>query len=371
VNGSFTMNLFCNQAGNGCSVITAGGLNNTQWQLTVQETGVQPPIGTGPQTFSVSVTLSGAGGLSQSLSTTLNAAALALTRIAGSAPGGSVPNLQYKATATTLGGATFNYNAAGGCNLVDISCDNIANTGTVPGSGYSLSTSDPGPSEFNFFSVGTATAANGGGGLAMYTANSTGSVKPFGPNAIAGFFRASVSGASTNAVALESRVATFAGDTTNSQSLAGFAVSVALNKTTAATFVTDATALLLPPPACDFPACSTIERAHNLYGLKIQNQNGFGTVEQAALKIEAQTPGIGSTYSVKCDAGCGIANFGDGVQVRVTAFASLPACAAGTEGLQRAVSDSNTNVWGANIAGGGANHVLGYCDGTNWTVAAK
>jgi hypothetical protein len=62
---------------------------------------------------------------------------------------------------------------------------------------------------------------------------------------------------------------------------------------------------------------------------------------------------------------------GQVVQLPVAAFASLPACAAGTEGLTRSVSDSNTIVWGANIAGGGANHVLGYCDGTNWTVAAK
>ena len=53
------------------------------------------------------------------------------------------------------------------------------------------------------------------------------------------------------------------------------------------------------------------------------------------------------------------------------AFASLPACASGTEGLSRAVSDSTTNTWGATITGSGADHVQAYCDGTNWTVAAK
>jgi hypothetical protein len=47
---------------------------------------------------------------------------------------------------------------------------------------------------------------------------------------------------------------------------------------------------------------------------------------------------------------------------------SLPTC---TEGSIKPVNDSNTNVWGATIAGGGSNHVLGYCDGTNWTVMAK
>jgi len=53
------------------------------------------------------------------------------------------------------------------------------------------------------------------------------------------------------------------------------------------------------------------------------------------------------------------------------AFASLPACASGTEGLSNAVSDSTTNTWGATITGSGSDHVQAYCDGTNWTVAAK
>jgi hypothetical protein len=35
------------------------------------------------------------------------------------------------------------------------------------------------------------------------------------------------------------------------------------------------------------------------------------------------------------------------------------------------VSDSTSTSWGATITGGGANHVLAYCDGTNWTVMAK
>jgi len=35
------------------------------------------------------------------------------------------------------------------------------------------------------------------------------------------------------------------------------------------------------------------------------------------------------------------------------------------------ITTSNTVTWGANIAGGSSNIVLGFCDGTNWTVAAK
>lgn len=52
-------------------------------------------------------------------------------------------------------------------------------------------------------------------------------------------------------------------------------------------------------------------------------------------------------------------------------FSALPACAAATEGAKRAIKDSTTATWGATITGAGTNHVLGYCDGTNWTVTGK
>jgi hypothetical protein len=61
----------------------------------------------------------------------------------------------------------------------------------------------------------------------------------------------------------------------------------------------------------------------------------------------------------------------DNVKRSPLVFASLPACAAGTEGSFAAITDSSTNVWGATITGSSTNHVLGYCDGTNWTVAGK
>lgn len=52
-------------------------------------------------------------------------------------------------------------------------------------------------------------------------------------------------------------------------------------------------------------------------------------------------------------------------------FASLPSCASKYEGSQNPVTDSTTNTWGATITGSGSNHVLAYCNGTNWTVMAK
>jgi hypothetical protein len=66
-NGTFSMNLFCNTAGGGCSVISPSG---TQWQITVNINGVPPPVGTGPQACSATVTISGG---SQTVTSSFNA----------------------------------------------------------------------------------------------------------------------------------------------------------------------------------------------------------------------------------------------------------------------------------------------------------
>jgi hypothetical protein len=51
-------------------------------------------------------------------------------------------------------------------------------------------------------------------------------------------------------------------------------------------------------------------------------------------------------------------------------FSNLPA-ASGAAGSLAPVSDSVLATWGATVVGGGANSVLAYSDGTNWTVAAS
>jgi hypothetical protein len=81
VNGSFTMNLASNAA------LTPGG---TQWQFTVNQTpGVPPPIGFGPQSFSIPITISGA---TQNVSATLSAVAPMLARV-NSSSGGPAPSV--------------------------------------------------------------------------------------------------------------------------------------------------------------------------------------------------------------------------------------------------------------------------------------
>jgi hypothetical protein len=66
-NGTFSMNLFCNTTGGGCSVISPSG---TQWQITVNINGVPPPVGKGPQACSATLTISG---LSQSVTSSFGA----------------------------------------------------------------------------------------------------------------------------------------------------------------------------------------------------------------------------------------------------------------------------------------------------------
>ena len=70
------------------------------------------------------------------------------------------------------------------------------------------------------------------------------------------------------------------------------------------------------------------------------------------------------------------AYYSDGGRIQLTEeiFSSIGTCG-GTGGPQAgaimAVSDSSTATWGATITGSGSNHVLAFCNGTNWTVMAK
>lgn len=79
--------------------------------------------------------------------------------------------------------------------------------------------------------------------------------------------------------------------------------------------------------------------------------NGDGTLTTSALQILQQ-------LSAAVDALALVPSF---------AFADLP-----TAGFKiSVVIDSNTNTWGATIAGGGSNKVLAWRNGTVWTVIGK
>jgi hypothetical protein len=61
----------------------------------------------------------------------------------------------------------------------------------------------------------------------------------------------------------------------------------------------------------------------------------------------------------------------DYVRIEPLAFATLPACSVTIKGRMAYITDSNTNVWGATAAAGGANNVGVSCNGTVWTVFSK
>jgi hypothetical protein len=63
--------------------------------------------------------------------------------------------------------------------------------------------------------------------------------------------------------------------------------------------------------------------------------------------------------------GSGVTTWARPERTAVT-FANVPGTPA--TGMVVAITDSNTATWGATIAGGGANTVLGWYNGTNWTV---
>jgi len=65
----------------------------------------------------------------------------------------------------------------------------------------------------------------------------------------------------------------------------------------------------------------------------------------------------------------GVDVLGSILQLSPKLFRQLPAHP--LEGMIGSVTDSTTNTWGAQIAGGGHFHVLAYYDGKMWTVAGK
>lgn len=112
-------------------------------------------------------------------------------------------------------------------------------------------------------------------------------------------------------------------------------------------------------------------------GLTVKDANGAdiafitsdGAISDFSLADPA-TPGNGCAFTINADYSI--------IQTSINplvvaygefAFADLPDPPA--LGMTAVVNNSNTSTWGATIAGGGANVVLAFYNGTNWTVAGK
>ena len=111
----------------------------------------------------------------------------------------------------------------------------------------------------------------------------------------------------------------------------------------------------------------------NLYGLHVGDQTGNGATHSYELYLDPLTSAGANDYAIYSAGGKSVLDqlTVNSATVAPVNFSALPACASAVEGTSRAVKDSMTNTWGATITGSGSDHVLAYCDGTNWTVAAK
>ena len=114
-----------------------------------------------------------------------------------------------------------------------------------------------------------------------------------------------------------------------------------------------------PGPGCGPPIITT-----NTQVLTPTAVTHVGTLDANVLSLAGNAALEGTTNP-------GMITIHQPMQLRTNLFAALSACASGTEGTSEPVTDSTTATWGATITGGCTNHVLAYCDGTNWTVAAK
>lgn len=101
--------------------------------------------------------------------------------------------------------------------------------------------------------------------------------------------------------------------------------------------------------------------------LLINEPNLVGTVTDAYTVYISGAPTEGTRNGALWVA-AGTSRFDGAIQSTGVAFASLPT---GVAGMMMYVSDSNTNTWGATVAGGGANKVLAFYNGSAWTVAGK
>jgi hypothetical protein len=87
--------------------------------------------------------------------------------------------------------------------------------------------------------------------------------------------------------------------------------------------------------------------------------------------VAGGTPGLmqGKQASVIGSGSLFELSFNGYLRLVATTFSALPTCAGAIEGAEASLTDANASAFGANItAGGGANHVKAYCNGTNWTV---
>lgn len=333
--GSFTIGLADN------TLLSPGG---SHWNFLVcsSQGTVALAFGKGPVCFTVlNVTISGA---SQSLTSTLTAAAVALTANFGSnslSGSGTTGTIALWTGSTSLGNSqltsTTNASIAGGGYLND------AYSLWIPQIEYSG----------NAFALGAAAC----------------------PLAICAPFQISnkfdnvtgyLSGTNQNAGLIINEGWSGSG-TNGGVEVDGLLVNAGTNAASSGTGTIGAQKGIQLQTGSSLAVALTVSNDYSVYVASPKIGTGGTLTNHYGFYMEDQTgQGLGTNSNP-----FGIYVAGGGIYHAAVLFAVLPTCNAAHEGGWFAVSNSTTNTWGATITGGGANHVVAYCDGTNWTVAAK
>lgn len=95
---------------------------------------------------------------------------------------------------------------------------------------------------------------------------------------------------------------------------------------------------------------------------------GNGQFYDVQINNSAGSAALGVVHNSQSPYFFGMAYAPAGIRYGVIAVASLPTCNSGAEGTLYSVNDANSATFNATLAGGGSNHVMGYCNGSNWTV---
>lgn len=114
-----------------------------------------------------------------------------------------------------------------------------------------------------------------------------------------------------------------------------------------------------------FPNTGNTQPANFADGVHIDSFAGFSAGRNAAIYIEDQGQGT-NDYAIKIDGGKASL---DTTTYKAYAFADLPTLPAGSMAY---ITNSSTQTWGATIAAASpGSPVLGWYNGTNWTVVGK
>jgi hypothetical protein len=319
---------------------------------------VQPAFGKGPVCFSVSgISISGA---SQDIGATLRAAALALT-----------VNFGGTGAPCTVTNTSVQYDNSGAFGCTDLLfATGTPNSYASPGifilgnTTFSTSATSPGPElSAHFFPQFTGTGGGQIEGAEIFVTDQSNNVNATVSTIIGANIQANA--------AINGQTATIS-NIYGVQSTAKGAFSAPVTNQRAGYFQNNSGTGTI-----------TITNYRGVEALNNINMGAGGTVTNSA-DFYARAPSFGVNGTATHHYGLfmedqtgggaqnpdshGIYVAGGGIQTGAHTFSTLPTCTSSLEGRMEAVTDATSATNGATVVGGGAHHVLAYCNSVNWLV---